>query len=240
MLTGIESRILDDMVQSISEGKYTEHNRLPTENELANYYNVPRIHAEKVYLQLEDMGFVYSTQGKGHFLTPEKQKVELQLARNSSFSEKMRAVGYVSKTQNLGYIKIAYEENVYAHLGVEADEEVFKVSLLHFIESQPVALQLSYVTKSVFPQIEREGDHIQSMSNYYEEQGYRKSSCNKSAISITFPTSLERSLFTCSRLVPLLVVESKCKASKQNHILAYTKMIYRSDSFSYVIEDISV
>lgn len=237
MLTGNESRILDDMMQLISEGKYAEHDRLPTENELANYYNVPRMNAEKVYLELEDMGYVYSEQGKGRFLTPERQRVELQLIGNSCFSEKIKAAGYESETQNLGYVKMAYEENIYTYLGVEADEEVFKISLLHLIESQPVALQLSYVTKFVFPQIEREGDYIQSMSDYYEEKGYIKSSSNKNYISISFPTSLERSLFSCSRLVPLLVVENKSTEIQQNKILAYTKMIYRSDSFAYVTGD---
>lgn len=237
MLTGNESRILEDMLQSISQGKYKEHDRLPTENELANYYNVPRINAEKVYLELEDMGFIYSEQGKGRYLTPERQRIELQLTGSSSFSEKMKAVGYDLETQNLGYVKISYDAKIYSNLQLEADEDVFKISRLHLIESRPVALQLSYVAKSVFPQIERDGDNIQSMSAYYTEQGFVDFSSNKSTISISFPTSLERSLFTCSRLVPLLVVESKCIETNQNNILEYTKMIYRSDYFSYVVEN---
>lgn len=179
MLTGNESRILDDMLQSISQGKYKEHERLPSENELANYYNVPRINAEKVFLKMEDMGFIYSKQGKGRFLKPEKQRIELRLTGSSSFSEKMKVAGYDLETQNLGYIKVPNDSNIHAKLQVESDEEVFKISCLHLIESQAVALHISYVAKSVFPNIERDGDDIQSMSAYCTNQGFMGFSSNK-------------------------------------------------------------
>ena len=237
MLTGNESRILDDMLRSISQGKYKEHDRLPSENELANYYNVPRINAEKVFLEMEDMGVIYSKQGKGRFLKPEKQKIELHLTGSSSFSEKMKAAGYNLEIQNLGYVKVPYDSKIYAKLQVESDEEVFMISRLYLIESQGVALHISYDAKSVFPNIEREGDNIQSMSAYYTEQGFIDFSSGKSTVSISFPTSIERSLFNCSRLVPLLVVENNCVETNQNKVLEYTKIIYRSDYFSYVIEN---
>lgn len=237
MLTGIESRILDDMLQSISQGKYKAHDRLPSENELANYYNVPRINAEKVFLKMEDMGFIYSKRGKGRFLKPEKQRIELYLTGSSSFSGKMKAAGYNLEIQNLGYVKVPYDSKIYANLQVESDEEVFMISRLYLIESQGVALHISYVAKSVFPNIERDGDSIQSMSAYYADQGFMDFSRGKNYISISFPTSIERSLFNCSRLVPLLVVENNCTEINQNKILEYTKIIYRSDHFSYVIED---
>ena len=115
------------------------------------------------------------------------------------------------------------------------DEEVFKISRLHLIEAQPIALHISYVAKSVFPQIERDGDNIQSMFSYYAEQGFTDFSSDKSYVSISFPTSVECSLFECAPLVPLLVVESDCIETNQNKVLEYTKIIYRSDYFSYVI-----
>lgn len=236
MLTGNESRILDDMLQSISQGKYREHDRLPSENQLANYYNVPRINVRKAFLKLEDMGFIYSKQGKGRFLKPERKRIELDLTGSASFREQMKTVGYDLEIQNLGYIKMSYDSKIYAHLQVEQDEEVFMISRLYYIESQAVALHVAYVAKSVFPKIERDGDSILSMSSYYAHHGFTDFLNDKRYVSISFPTSVERSLFNCSRLIPLLVVEKDCIEASQNKVLAYTKTIYRSDYFSYIVE----
>ena len=236
MLAQNESRITDDMLQSIRQGQYKEHDRFPSENELAIYYNVPRINVRKAFLKLEDMGYIYSKQGKGRFLKPEKQQIELHLTGGSSFSEKMKDAGHDLETQNLGYIKVPYDSKLYANLQVEPDEEVFMISRLHLIDLHPIALHISYVAKSVFPQIERDGDSIQSMFSYYADHGFTEFSSDKSYVSISFPTSVESSLFDCASLVPLLVVESDCRETNQNKVLEYTKIIYRSDYFSYVIE----
>lgn len=235
MLAQNESKIIDDMLQSILQGKYKEHDRFPSENELAIYYNVPRINVRKAFLKLEDMGYIYSKQGKGRFLKPEKQQIELHLNASSSFSEKMKEAGHDLETQNLGYVKVPYDSKIYANLQVEPDEEVFMISRLHLIDLQPIALHISYVAKSVFPQIERDGDGIQSMFSYYADHGFTEFSSDKSYVSISFPTSIECSLFDCTPLVPLLVVESDCTETNQNKVLEYTKIIYRSDYFSYVI-----
>ena len=223
MLAQNETKIIDDMLQSILQGKYKEHDRFPSENDLAIYYNVPRINVRNAFLKLEDMGYIYSKQGKDRFLKPEKQQIELHLNASSSFSEKMKEAGHDLETQNLGYVKVPYDSQIYANLRVEPDEEVFMISRLHLIDLQPIALHISYVAKSVFPQIERDGDGIQSMFSYYADHGFTEFSSDKSYVSISFPTSIECSLFDCEPLVPLLVVESDCTETNQNKILEYTK-----------------
>ena len=223
------------MLQSIRQGKYKDHDRFPSENELAIYYNVPRISVRKSLLKLEDMGYIYSKQGKGRFLKPEKRQIELHLTGGSSFSEKMIEAGHDLETRNLGCVKIPYAPKIYANLQVDPAEDVFKITRLHLIDAQPIALHISYVAKSVFSQIERDGAGIQSMFSYYADQGFTDFASDKSYVRISFPTGEECSLLDCAPLVPLLVVESDCIETNQNKVLEYTKIVYRSDSFSYVI-----
>ncbi|MCZ2259163.1 GntR family transcriptional regulator [Sporosarcina sp. G11-34] len=235
MLAQIESQMVDNLLQAIGRGDYKEHGRFPSENELAVSYDIPRINARKALLKLEDMGYIYSKQGKGRFLKPEKLQIELHLTGSTSFSEKMKSAGHDLETQNLGYVKVPYDAKVYSKLRVQQADEVFKISRLHSVNKQPIALHISYVAKSVFPQIERDGDHIQSMFAYYGDQGFTDFASNESHVSISFPTSVESSLFECASLVPLLVVESDCIETNQDNVLEYTKLIYRSDFFNYVL-----
>lgn len=235
MAEQIELMILDDLMTEITQGKYHVNDRFPSENELADHYHVPRIKVRHALLKLEDMGYLYSKQGKGRFIKPKQRQIELHLSGSSSFSEKMNRAGYQLETRNLGCEPIAYDPKIYANLNVGQQDEVFKISRLRIIEGVPIALHISYVAKSVFPGIDKRGASIQSMFDYYAEHGYTDFLSSKSFVSISFPTKVERSLFDCAPLVPLFVLESDCIDAEQQHVLEYTKIIYRSDSFTYVI-----
>ncbi|KAB2329386.1 GntR family transcriptional regulator [Cytobacillus depressus] len=235
MAEQIELMIIDNLIQEIVQGKYKANDQFPSENELADHYGVPRIKVRNAFLKLEDMGYLYSKQGKGRFLKPKQRQIELHLTGSSSFSEKMKQAGYDLKTQNLGCEKIVYDPKIYACLNVEQNDDVYKISRLRIIDGLPIALHVSYVAKSVFPQIESDGAYIQSMFAYYEEKGFTSFLSSKSNVSISFPTNVERSLFDCAPLVPLFVLQSDCIDANQHTVLEYTKIIYRSDSFTYVI-----
>ncbi|HEY5563016.1 MAG TPA: winged helix-turn-helix domain-containing protein [Clostridiaceae bacterium] len=68
MKNEIENLIIDKLILEINDEKYKVDEKLLSENELADLYNVPRITARKAYEKLEEMGFIYSIQGKGRYL----------------------------------------------------------------------------------------------------------------------------------------------------------------------------
>lgn len=60
-----ESKIMDDIILDINEGRYEVDEKLPSANELADKYKVSRIKIRQVYDRLEFMGYVYLLQGRG-------------------------------------------------------------------------------------------------------------------------------------------------------------------------------
>ena len=60
-----ESKIMDDIILDINEGRYEVDEKLPSANELADKYKVSRIKIRQVYDRLESMGYVYLLQGRG-------------------------------------------------------------------------------------------------------------------------------------------------------------------------------
>ncbi|HBZ11799.1 MAG TPA: GntR family transcriptional regulator [Bacillus bacterium] len=235
MTQDVEQMIVDDLMKAIMQDKFKPNERLPSENDLANDYRVPRIKVRNALQKLEEMGYIYSQQGKGRFLKDSQQQIELHLTGSKSFTEKMLSSGYPLKTKNVSCEKIAYHPRIYSALQVTESDEVFKISRLRLIEEKPVALHSSYVAKSTFPNIEQDGAQLRSMFAYYRQMGYMEFTSSASHLSISFPTSEERSMLECTALVPLLIVESNCIAEPQNKVLEYTKIIYRSDSFRYAI-----
>ncbi len=101
MSDNVEIKIVDELISNINNKKYNSNDKLPSENDLADAYGVPRIVVRKAYERLEEMGYVYSKQGKGRFLIERYKYIDLVLSGNESFSEKMIKKGYHFQSKNI-------------------------------------------------------------------------------------------------------------------------------------------
>ena len=230
-----EMEIVDKLVALIVSGKYNAHDKLPSENEIADQYKVPRITARKAYERLEELGHIYKKQGKGSYVKDRYRQIELVLSGDVSFSQKMIEKGYDFQSKTIFCREIKYNKKICNNLEINEEDRIFKVGRLRYIDQQPIALHISYVAKSVFMDIDTEGMEITSMFKYYNSKGYSEFCSKPSILSVSFPTKSQRKLLNCPYLIPLLVLESGCMDEKTGKVLEYTKILYRSDCFSYVI-----
>lgn len=230
-----EIEIADKLIFLITSGRFKAHDKLPSENEIADKFKVPRIVARKAYERLEDLGYVYKKQGKGSYVRERSRQIELVLSGDVSFTQKMRDKGYNFYSRNVCCKPIKFNPKIYDYLAADPGARIFKIGRLRFIDDRPIALHFSYVSQTVFPEIEAEGKDITSMFAYYHSKGYREFSAKSSIISVVFPTKSQRKLLECANLVPLLTLESGCVDKMSGKVLEYQRIFYRSDSFSYVL-----
>ncbi|MCZ8515194.1 GntR family transcriptional regulator [Paenibacillus filicis] len=230
-----ELDIMDHLIASIQSGKYEPDDKLPSENELAERFKVPRMTARKAYERLQELGYIYSKQGKGSFVRDRQQRIPLMLSANESFSQKMIDLGYDYESRNIFCDPIEYNHKIYESLGAQEGERVFKVGRLRIIDKQPIALHISYVAESRFPDIGSTGREITSIFQYYMSRDYRHFKSSQTLLSVTYPSKYERELLSCSALIPLLVLETDCMDAESDLTLEYSKILYRADFFTYVI-----
>lgn len=231
----MEAKIIDDIMQRIVSRSIEHGKKLPSENELAKKYKVPRMTVRNALTKLEERGYIYSKQGKGRYLKEASIQIQLHVTGKTSFTDKMKQAGYNLKTENIVCEKIAYNEQIYNSLNMEEDVDVYKVGRIRYINGEPIAIHYSFVSQKVFPKIMEDGPKIESMFAYYREIGYKKFTSKKSLLSITFPTLDEQQLLSCKSMVPLIVVENDCIDVTSNKVLEHTKILYRSDKFKYDI-----
>ncbi|MDR3540551.1 MAG: GntR family transcriptional regulator [Desulfosporosinus sp.] len=230
-----EMEIVDKLVSLISSGRYNAHDKLPSENEVADQYQLPRISARKAYERLEELGYVYKKQGKGSYVKDRNKQIELVLSGDVSFSQKMIEKGYNFQSKTIFCREIKYNQKICDYLKTDVQDRVFKVGRLRYIDQQPIALHISYVAESVFKDIDTVGMNITSMFKYYQSKGYIEFCSKPSILSVSFSSKSQRDLLNCPYLIPLLVLESGCVDKKTGTVLEYIKIFYRSDRFSYVI-----
>ena len=227
--------LVDRLISEIRKGNYQPNDKLPSENELADRFKVPRIVVRKAYERMQELGYIFSKQGKGSFVQNQKLQIPLILTGDVSFSEKMRELKYDFKTINLSCEKINYDSTTYHSLNAHHDDVVYKISRVRVVADCPIAVHTSFLAQSVFEHIESEGAGITSVFHYFRQQGYSDFEPMRTQLSVVFPNEAERDLLKCPSLVPLLLLESGCVDKKTGTVLEYSKITYRSDCFTYVI-----
>lgn len=219
----------------IASKQFRAGEKLPSENELANQYGVPRMTVRAALTKLEERGYIFSKQGKGRFLKEESIQIQLHLTGKVSFTEKMEQAGYNLETRLGGCEKTGYDEKIYQLLDCGPEDSIYKVSRIRFIDGQPIAIHNSFVSEKMFPEIATEGLGIRSMFAYYRKHGHTEFAGSKTLLSIVFPTSAEQELLQCKSMVPLLMVENDCIDEATGKVLEHTRILYRSDKFKYDI-----
>nr|WP_087973836.1 GntR family transcriptional regulator [Oceanobacillus rekensis] len=230
-----EAIIVDDILRCIATGELKPGAKLPSENELAMHYHVPRITVRNAFTKLEERGYIYSNQGKGRYLKEGSMQIQLHLTDKISFTEKMKKLGYDVETRNIYCEKIKFDPDIYQILHANEENSIYKVGRLRYINGEPIAIHYSFVSESKFPMIKEDGPTIESMFAYYRKLGHKDFSSSKTLLSINFPTSDEQQMLGCKSMVPLIVVESNCMDGHSKELLEHTKVLYRSDRFKYDI-----
>lgn len=226
--------ILDDIITGITNGEYRSDVQLPSENMLAEKYNVSRYDVRKSYERLAEMGYIHSIQGKGRYYKSKHDKIELILKSRSvsnSFTSKMKEQGYDLKTINIDFTELSPSHKIREELNVSEKGKIYKLSRLRIIDDVPSALHISYVSDEIFKSIKNDGPNIISIFNYYKQHGYENFYYKESDLQTMLPTKYERKILNCPSLVPIILLESKCIDSDSHQILDVTKRIYRGDRF---------
>jgi len=127
----------------IKEKGYKPGDKLPSEQELSEIFNVSRITIREVLRAMEEDGFVFRSQGKGTFLA--ERRITSILEANIGVTEMIETMGYKSGTLRK---KIKREKaNLFLadKLKIEKGSEVVVIERIRTADDQPVAYTIDVI-----------------------------------------------------------------------------------------------
>jgi GntR family transcriptional regulator len=124
----------------------------PSERQLAEETGVSRMTARRAIDELVRQGRLTREVGRGTFVARPAVNVPLQL---TSFSEDMRARGYVPSSRLLRLARIPATEQVASVMQIAAGSEVLLLARLRLADGMPMAIERSHLRGDLFPGIDR-------------------------------------------------------------------------------------
>ncbi|MEM9163656.1 MAG: GntR family transcriptional regulator [Cyanobacteria bacterium P01_F01_bin.4] len=191
MTVPLHVSISEKLRQQIDEGEYLPGEKLPSEHQLMESFNVSRITVRQAIANLISQGLVQAQQGKGVFVTPQ-QKVSYSLTSTLDFLEKdlaRKGVSLSIETLTLEQIRPPAEVSSILQL-TKREKVLFQEKLLR-MDGVAGAMDLTYLvsrlgetlsaqlaTQMTFPLLEAHGIHIEKIEAVIEctHADYHKSS----------------------------------------------------------------
>ena len=144
-------QLMDDIKLDISNQKYRSGDKIPSETELAEIYNVSRITVRRAVSELCDEGYLAKQQGKGTFVTPPKitRKI-MQDTHVHSFTATCAMSGMQpgGRTVDIRIVPSRQEEQHF--LKLPKDGNVVYLQRIRTADGDPVLLENTFLPSPEF------------------------------------------------------------------------------------------
>ncbi len=226
------SQLMDKLIYDI-ENNMKENDKLPSEREICEIYNVSRTTVRQAISELETEGYIYKEQGKGTFVAG--KKFDQQLVGFYSFTEEMKKLGKKPTSKVLRFEIVASSNEIAKKMKLQNKQLVYKFTRLRLADGEPMMIETTYVPYDAFP-------------------GITKDDLNKIALyEILRDRFNERIEYAEEVFLPVLTNEDEAKKinvavgspslkitrytyNKNNRIIEYTVSIARGDKFKYSLK----
>lgn len=154
-------QVKEALLEEISSGRYHPHDRLPSERELSQEFDVSRMTVRQALLDLARDGAIYARVGKGTFVaTP---KIDQQLRTLTSFSQDVRSRGGKPTSQVLEARATAASSEVAAALRLDTGAPVLMLSRLRLADGMPLAIETTNLPLTLCPDLLQHDFAVESL-----------------------------------------------------------------------------
>lgn len=216
--------IIHDLLSKMYQNHYSD-GKLPTQRQLADFYEVSRYTIQNAITKLRDIGVIHVVQGSGIF-------VRKNVNRNPLIYNSITATPYSHITSKPIYLKKekANEEDQRI-FEVGKDELVWKFQRIRIVDYQIMQIESSRLPYKLFPNLE-EKDVAYSIQEYVQKNGYTISHY----ITSYTPVSIDKeqsTLMGCKKGLPAMKIQNRCLL-RGGIVYEYSEVIALDYSCTYI------
>jgi GntR family transcriptional regulator len=221
------------LLDQIDNRLYKPHDLLPSENELAQKYQISRHTAQRSIKQLVTQGIAYRLQGKGTFVAD--KTITYSVTASLSYSAEIIGLKKVPQNKLTHMKEIPASALIAQKLGVEEGAPVYSIQRVRLVDDVPMSLQTSYLPKFLVPDlIEKKFEEGSLFKTVKKEYGLEIGNASEFLRTVQ-ADAYESKLLGVHKNDPMFLLERVTK-TQNGKILEYVKTILRGDKSKFLVE----
>ena len=225
-------QLAEIIIAEIKDKNLKENDRILTEREYCEKYNLSRATVRQAIAYLEKKGYIYKIQGCGTFVSSRMMKQKL--LKFYSFTEEMKKQGKVPESKILSFREKKADEKISKELNIDAGESIFELVRLRIADGEEVMYEKTYLPAKKFPNLSKKDLLKNSLYGILE-----------SRYKLVFTKALERFsvLSADTKTAEILKIPENSPLIKLQRwtytgieIIEYTVSSVRGDRFEFEVE----
>lgn len=222
---------LEQVIQEmINSNELNEGDKIPTEEELCEIYNISRMTVRHAIAGLVNSGILIKKKAIGTFITSRKHL--FQLSELHSFTDDMKKRGFNVTNTVLEKKIIKVDENLKNTFNINKISKILKIKRLRKINNEPLAIEISHIPLSIFSGIENEDFSTGSLFNIFEKKYNQRLSHSEQSLEPVIATADECKYLNIKKASPLLKMTGITYAAN-NLAIEYVIGYYRGDRYKF-------
>jgi GntR family transcriptional regulator, trehalose operon transcriptional repressor len=223
--------IYNDLLKNIETGKWTSGTKLPSENELVEFYQTSRETVRKALNLLAQNGFIQKLRGKGSVVL-DVSKYDFPVSGLVSFKELAQKMGNRAKTVVYEFELMDPDSHIRKQLQLSPSEKVWKVIRGREIEKESIILDKDFINHSIVHGLTSD-ICAKSIYEYVEGDLNLKISFAKKEITVEEVTEEDQKYLDLKDYKHVVVVKNYVYLDDAT-LFQYTESRHRLDKFRFV------
>lgn len=230
--TPLYCQLAEIILNEIKTKDLKENDKIPTEREYCEKYNLSRATVRQAIGYLEQKGYIYKIQGKGTFVSSRLMKQKL--LKFYSFTEEMKKQGKKPASKILSFKLKKADEKISKELNIIAGSKIYELIRLRIADEETVMYEKTYLPAE---KLENLSKKELSESPLYDILQ------NKYGITFTKATERFSVLSADKKISEILFIQENSPLIKLQRwtyvgmeIIEYTVSYLRGDRFEFEVD----
>ncbi|SEK53209.1 GntR family transcriptional regulator [Carnobacterium iners] len=228
--TPLYVQLVDILIADITQ-KMQPNDKMMSEREICQLYDVSRTTVRLALAELENSGYIYKRHGRGTFVSG-ALKERKNLMDNYSFTDHMRQLGKEPKTIVVTFELDAVNPILAKQLGLKEGEEIYRLERIRLANAEPMMFEISYIPAYLFPNLTKEKLSTRPLYEIFKEDYNQTVKIADEEFSASLVTDEEAEMLEVAFFSSCLRIQ-RTSYNKQNIVIEYTSSVARSDQFVY-------
>jgi GntR family transcriptional regulator len=225
-------QLMDTIKDYITNERLAEGDKLPSERELCEIYDISRATVRQAIHELEIEGYVYIKKGIGSFVMD--RRFNQEMSGLYSYTEYMKGLGKTISTKLIDFTQMKCNERLAEKMKCETGADIYRFTRVRYADNEPMLVVTTHLPCRRFPDLDEKRLIDGSLYSLLKDEYHVSFTTAYETLQSVSAKDNEAVLLSINKKAPCMKIDRF--TFENGTLIEYAVGIARGDKFKYNIQ----